>query len=156
FTQTAVLPAVMGRDIRDPHFYTVGDKLHIKTLARLAVESARDSNVDTIALGTSSSDGETWSDLTAIGPKTWSFWRIKEQKGVYYSAAYEDGDKSVSLSSSTDGVSWTKGAPIYTESEDTPLETELTFMPSGKLLALVRTDGTDEELLGDQGRLRTQ
>jgi len=29
-------------------------------------------------------------------------------------------------------------------------------MPSGKLLALVRMDGTDAELLGDMGRLRTK
>src|SRR5262249_27106772 len=34
-------------------------------------------------------------------------------------------------------------------------ETELVFMPSGRLLALVRMDGTDAELLGTQGRLRT-
>src|SRR5262249_44229739 len=69
--------------------------------------------------------------------------------GVYYSAAYLDGDQSVTLFSSTDGVTWTKGADVYTISADTPLETELTFMPSGKLLALVRTDGNDDELLGD-------
>jgi hypothetical protein len=83
-------------------------------------------------------------------------WRIKQQGGVYYSAAYLDGDQSVTLFSSKDGVAWTKGADVYTVSADTPLETELTFMPSGKLLALVRMDGTDAELLGDQGRLRTK
>ncbi len=156
FELQAVLPAVLDRDIRDPHFYVVNGELRIKALARLAVNSTRDSNVDTIALGTSSKDGKTWSDLTAIGPNTWSFWRIKERAGVYYSAAYEDGDKSVSLFSSTDGVTWTKGAGVYAIAADTPLETELTFMPSGKLLALVRMDGTDEELLGAVGRLRTK
>ncbi len=67
-----------------------------------------------------------------------------------------DGDKSVSLFSSKDGVAWAQGAVVYGVSVDTPLETELTFMPSGKLLALVRMDGTDEELLGDSGRLRTK
>ena len=36
---------------------------------------------------------------------------------------------------------------------DNPL---LVFMPSGKLLALVRMDGTDDELLGNVGRLRTK
>jgi hypothetical protein len=40
-------------------------------------------------------------------------------------------------------------------SADTPLETELSFMPSGRMLALVRTDGDDAELLGD-GPLMTQ
>lgn len=61
----------------------------------------------------------------------------------------------MALFSSTDGTHWTKGADIYTISADTPLETELTFMPSGRLLALVRMDGTDAELLGGSGRLRT-
>jgi hypothetical protein len=60
------------------------------------------------------------------------------------------------LFSSADGKAWTKGSVIYDVSADTPLETELTFMPSGKLLALVRIDGTDDELLGDVGRLRTK
>jgi hypothetical protein len=38
---------------------------------------------------------------------------------------------------------------------DILVETELSFLPSGKLLALVRMDGTDTELLGESGRLRT-
>jgi hypothetical protein len=166
FTQTAKIKAPMnagssasrppGRDIRDPHFYTVGGDLYIKTLTRVPVNSSRDTGVDTIAQMSHSSDGTTWSELRPIGPETWSFWRIKEQGGVYYSAAYLDGDQSVSLFSSTDGVAWTKGAQVYGVSADTPLETELTFMPSGKLLALVRMDGTDAELFGDFGRLRTK
>jgi hypothetical protein len=173
FTVTAVIPAPQptdggsdptGRDIRDPHFFVVGNKLTIKTLCRLAqpIPAARDSNVDTLPQMTESSDGVTWSPLTPITNgmgtawDTHSFWRIKQQGGVYYAAAYLDGDMSVTLFSSNDGVAWTKGAEVYTVSADTPLETELTFMPSGKLLALVRMDGTDAELLGDVGRLRTK
>ncbi|HEY6173371.1 MAG TPA: hypothetical protein VIX73_02965, partial [Kofleriaceae bacterium] len=76
--------------------------------------------------------------------------------GVHYAAAYEDGDKSVVLFSSVDGMNWTRGAQIYGVAADTPLETELVFVPSGKLLALVRMDGTDDELLGFAGRLRTK
>ena len=56
---------------------------------------------------------------------------------------YEDGDKRVKLFSSANGTRWTAGAVIYDHAEDTPLETELWF----RLLALVRMDGTDEELL---------
>jgi len=155
FTETAIIPAPIDRDIRDPHFYQVGGDLYIKALTRLPVLSARDSFVDTIAVETHSSDGVTWSDQTVIGPTTWSFWRIQERDGVYYNAAYEDGDKSVRLFSSTDGTSWSEGAYIYQVAEDTPLETELVFMPSGRMLALVRMDGTDDELLGN-GRLRTK
>jgi hypothetical protein len=120
------------------------------------VLSARDSDVDTIAMEMHTEDGTAWSTLTPVGPSTQSFWRIKDHAGTYFSAAYEDGDKAVTLFSSTDGVAWTKGAVVYDVSEDTPLETELVFMPSGKLLALVRMDGTGDELLGDTGRLRTK
>jgi len=154
----AVLPAINGRDLRDPCFYVIDGKLAIKALTRLPVVSTRDSNVDTIAVGAVSPDGgRTWSPLAAIGPVTWSYWRIRDDAaGVHYNAAYEDGDRSVKLFSSVDGVSWQAGAVIYDRSEDTPLETELVFMPSGKLLALVRMDGTNMELLGNAGRLRTK
>jgi hypothetical protein len=156
FQETATILAPVDRDLRDPHFYIKGDTLFIKALTRLPVNSTRDSNVDTIAMISSSPDGATWSDLSAITPKTWSLWRIKESKGIFYSAAYEDGDKSVWLYTSPDGKVWTKGAQIYGVAADTPLETELSFLPSGKLLALVRMDGTDGEILGDTGRHRTR
>jgi hypothetical protein len=154
----AVLPAINGRDLRDPCFYQIGGQLALKALTRLAVSSTRDSNVDTIAVGAVSPDGgRMWSPLAPIGPATWSYWRIRDDAaGVHYTAAYEDGDKSVVLFSSVDGANWTRGAQIYGVAADTPLETELVFVPSGKLLALVRMDGTDEELLGDFGRLRTK
>jgi hypothetical protein len=156
FEHLATIPAPVDRDLRDPHFYVVGDELRIKALTRLPVVSSRDSDVDTIAVVTRSTDGSTWTDLAPIGPATWSFWRIREHGGVYYSAAYHDGDSEVALFSSTDGLDWTQGATVYGVAEDTPLETELVFMPSGRLLALVRMDGTDDELLGSSGRLRTK
>src|SRR5581483_388990 len=97
FTDVATIQAPMDRDLRDPSFYVVGSDLYIKGLTRLAVNSDRDSNVDTITVATHSSDGTNWSPLQNIAPPTWSFWRVKEHKGVYYSAAYEDGDKSISM-----------------------------------------------------------
>ncbi|MCC6528537.1 MAG: hypothetical protein IT373_38175 [Polyangiaceae bacterium] len=156
FAETAVIPAPVDRDLRDPHFYTVGSELYLKALVRLPVVSTRDTGVDTISVATHSADGEAWSALEPIAAPTWSFWRIQEHAGAYYAAAYEDGDLSVVLYSSPDGVTWTAGPEIYGVAVDTPLETELVFMPSGKLLALVRMDGTDDELLGDAGRLRTK
>jgi hypothetical protein len=153
-----VLPAIDNRDLRDPCFYVIDGKLAIKALTRLPVSSFRDSGVDTIAVGSISPDGgQTWGPLETIGPETWSYWRIRDDAaGVHYAAAYEDGDKSVALFSSVDGTHWTHSAEIYGHAEDTPLETELVFMPTGRLLALVRMDGTDQELLGNVGRLRTK
>lgn len=162
FDLLAIIPAPSDRDLRDPSFYVIDGKLAIKAITRLPVTSPRDSDVDSISVNTVSPDGgATWSDLTAIGPEEFSFWRIKDDShGVHYSAAYEDGDKSVVLFSSTDGQAWTQGATIYGVSADTPLETELIFdfpgFPTDRLVALVRMDGTDDELLGNAGRLRTK
>jgi hypothetical protein len=62
----------------------------------------------------------------------------------------------VVLFQSDDGVTWTQGTEIYGVAEDTPLETELVPTPGGRMLAIVRMDGTDDELLGQNGRLRTK
>jgi hypothetical protein len=151
------LPGDMGRDLRDPSLFVMPDgKLALKALTRIPFNSTRDSGVDTITVVSVSPDkGHTWGPLTPAAPTTWSFWRVREHDGSYYSAAYEDGDLSVHLFASPDGATWTDTGTIYDVAEDTPLETELVFMPSGRLLALVRMDGTDDELLGDMGRLRT-
>ena len=157
FTLLAIIPAPVDRDLRDPSFYVIDGKLAIKAITRLPVNSTRDSDVDSISVNTiSSDDGTTWSPLAAIGPDTWSFWRIRDDAaGTHYSAAYEDGDKSVKLFTSVDGNQWTAGAVIYDVAVDTPLETELVFQGDDDLLALVRVDGTDDEILGNKGRLRT-
>jgi hypothetical protein len=156
WTLLAILPAVNQRDLRDPSFYVIDGKLALKALTRLPVTSTRDSFVDTIAVGATSPDGgTTWTPLAPIGPVTWSYWRVIDHEGMHYNAAYEDGDKSVRLFTSADGTTWTMGPVIYDKAEDTPLETELVFMPGGTLLALVRMDGTNDELLGSTGRLRT-
>jgi hypothetical protein len=154
----AVIPAPEGRDLRDPSFYQVGGKLAIKALTRRQVVTLRDSDTDTIAVASVSPDGgRTWGPLAPIGPERWSFWRIRDDaRGVHYTAAYEDGDRSVELFTSADGTHWTGVSRIYGRAEDTPLETELVFVPSGKLLALVRLDGNDAELFGNAGRLRTK
>jgi hypothetical protein len=117
----------------------------------------RDMGVDSISVDMHSRDGRTWTRPRPIGPVRWGFWRVVEQDGAYYSAAYEDGDLRVRLHRSRDGRTWRAGAEIYGVARDTPLETELVFSPSGKrMLGLVRMDGNDSELLGYQGRLRTR
>jgi hypothetical protein len=158
WTLLAIIPAPIDRDLRDPCFFVdATGKLSIKAITRLPINSTRDSDVDSISVATTSLDGgTTWSPLVPIGPERYSFWRIKaDADGTLYSAAYEDGDKSVKLFSSPDGITWTGGAVIYDVAEDTPLETELDFDATG-MTALVRMDGTDDELLGAMGRLRTK
>src|SRR5262249_12304081 len=121
------------------------------------VTSARDSFVESTCYAWRTSDGKKWEMLPdPLAPVEWSLWRPKLKDGVWYSAAYHDGDTAISLFSSSDGTHFSQGADVYTVSEDTPVEVELTFMPSGRLLALVRMDGNDMELLGSEGRLRTK
>jgi hypothetical protein len=157
FKLRAIIPAPPGRDIRDPVFYTVGRRLHIKAITRLPGFALRDEGAGSISVETHSSDGRRWSPRRAIGPERWGFWRVTKIRGVLYSAAYEDGDLSVRLYRSRNGKSWKRGAQIYGVAKDTPLETELVPSPSGRrMLALVRMDGNDLELFGHRGRLRTK
>src|SRR5882672_8526344 len=156
FELQTVIPAPSDRDIRDPHFYQVNGVLHLVALSRLSVNSSRDSDVDSVSLHTQSEDGVHWTDFAEASPHQWSFWRPRSFNGAWYSAAYQDGDKSVDLYKTTDGAAWQRVSQVFGIAEDTPLETELVFMPSGRMLALVRVDGTDRELLGTQGRLRTR
>jgi hypothetical protein len=157
FELRAIIPASSGRDIRDPHFYAVGRRLYIKAITRLPGFTLRDVDVDSISVDMHSRDGRRWTRPRPIGPVRWGFWRVVEQDGTYYSAAYEDGDLQVKLFRSTDGRKWRSGARIYGVSKDTPLETELIFSPSGeRMLGLVRLDGNDFEYFGNRGRLRTK
>jgi len=156
FTRTAVIPAPLDRDIRDPVFYEVNGALFIKAITRIPGFTQRDTGVESESVAFRSTDAIGWTSLGKIGPTRWGFWRVTSNAGKYYSAAYQDGDLSVVLYESLDGVSWAAGTTIYAVADDTPLETELVFTPGGWLLALVRLDGTDEELLGSRGRLRTK
>lgn len=157
FQLRAVIPAPSGRDIRDPCLYIVGQRLFIKAITRLPGFAFRDKGAGSITVETDSRDGRRWSRTRPIGPLGWGFWRVVRHGRVYYSTAYEDGDLRTVLYRSTNGRRWTAGPEIYGVSADTPLEATLAFSPSGEhLLSLVRMDGTNFELLGNRGRLRTK
>jgi hypothetical protein len=156
FATVAVLPAPVDRDIRAPHFFQVGGKLCIMAVAELAVSSVRDANIDSLTEVTCSSDGKTWNVLSPVVTSGWRLWRPQQHSGAYYAAGANDGDSRVALFSSADGISWSQGPDIDAVGADTPTESELVFLSSGRLLALVRLDGTDAELDGSTGRLRTK
>jgi hypothetical protein len=157
FQLQSIIPAPRGRDIRDPCFFTVGKRLFIKAITRLPGFALRDQNAGSITVETYSLNGRHWSGTRAIGPVGWSFWRVVEHAGMYYSAAYEDGDLRVVLYRSTNGIRWRAGPEVYGVSADSPSETELALPPTGRqMLALVRMDGNNFDLLGYQGPLRTK
>ncbi|HXU73212.1 MAG TPA: sialidase family protein [Polyangia bacterium] len=142
------------RDLRDPHFYTIGDELYLFGGTRLPGAPSHDNNIDAIETVFRTSDGVNWDSLGAGAPEMWTLWRPRQENGVWYSAAYHDDDSQISMFSSTDGLTWTLGATVYDVPEDSEDETEIVFMPSGAMLSLIRLDGTQDEYLGDQGRLR--
>jgi len=156
FTRVAVIPAVNDRDIRDPAFYELNGQLFLKAITRVRGFTAKDQDVNTISVAFQSPDGVNWTYKGSIGPTGWGFWRVVALHGTLYSAAYQDGDLQVVLYSSTDGVTWVAGPQIYGVAADTPLETELVITPEERMLAIVRMDGNEDELLGDKGRLRTK
>jgi hypothetical protein len=157
FARVAHILGPTDRDLRDPHFYTIGDELYIYGGARLPGIAEWDAGIDALPVAFKSSDGKNWTSLGQIAPDMWTLWRPKKHGDVWYAAAYHDGDSDDALFSSTDGVSWTLGPDIYDVPADHEDETELQFMPSGALLALVRIDGTNAvDSLGDTGPLRTK
>ena len=127
FDDVATIPAPDDRDLRDPHFFVVGSELHIEAITRVSCSAALDDDCDTITVDTRSTDGVHWTSLANLGPEKWTFWRPKQNGGVFYDAAYDDGDAHVALFSSPDGATWTEGAQIY--GADIPSETEIVFMP---------------------------
>jgi hypothetical protein len=60
FELRAIIPAPPDRDIRDPHFYQVGKRLHIKAITRLPGFALRDTGAGSISIETHSRNGKTW------------------------------------------------------------------------------------------------
>jgi len=67
FRLQAVVPAPVDRDIRDPSFYIVGKRLHIKAITRLPGFALRDADAGSVSIETHSTNGRRWSRLNPIG-----------------------------------------------------------------------------------------
>src|SRR4029453_3033907 len=76
FKLRGIIPAPIDRDIRDPSFYKVGERLYIKAITRLPGFALRDTDAGSITVDTRSMDGGKWSALRPIGPEGWGFWRV--------------------------------------------------------------------------------
>jgi hypothetical protein len=75
FHLQAVIPAQPDRDIRDPHFYVVGQRLYIKAITRLPGFAVRDMDAGTTSVDMHSRDGRRWTRPHPMGPVRWGFWR---------------------------------------------------------------------------------
>ncbi|NPV87896.1 MAG: exo-alpha-sialidase [Anaerolineae bacterium] len=133
-----------GEDIRDPKFAIVGEKLFL-----YALKNTNFIAEPYITVFSFSTDGRNWTAFETIpNMDGWLFWRPRTQDGVvHYNAAYwyEHG-KSI-LIKSTDGIHWDIVSTIY--EGDRNDETEVIFLPDGRLLATARLEkGSGEGVFG--------
>ncbi len=134
-----------GEDIRDPKFAVIGNRLFIYALKNTSFVAE-----PYLSVYSYTENGNDWTDFQTVdGLDGWLFWRPKTQDGVtFYNAAYwwEHG-KSVLLKS-TDGIQWEIVSTIHEGGRND--ETEIEFLPDGRLLATARLEyGTGEGIFGD-------
>ena len=138
-----------GEDIRDPKFAVIGNRLFLYALKNTSFVAE-----PYITVYSYTEDGIAWSPFEIV-PKLdgWLFWRPKTLDGVtfYNSAYWYQHGKSVLLQS-TDGINWQMVSSIHSGGHND--ETEIQFLPDGRLLATARLeydswgDGMFGQLLG--------
>jgi hypothetical protein len=148
-----------GRDIRDPKIVNVNGRLFLYAISRLPGGHYRDLGGQAWTVRSESTDGgrswsapeKTFSDIDPSGTETyWGFWRFTERtfaseagtERTLYATGYDDGDTTVALFASNDGVTWTKRGVIIDSSDDVPSEAELQFFGdhADTAVAVVRLD----------------
>jgi hypothetical protein len=135
-----------GRDIRDPKLAVIGGRLFLYALPNSGVMATPEGTV----LATSD-DAIHWTPFEPVEPAGWLFWRPKSPDGgaTWYVAAYwyEHG-KSILLRSN-DGRRWERVSVIH--DGDGNDETDIEFLPDGRLLATARLEIVPDTILGNAG-----
>ncbi len=130
-------------DIRDPKFAAINDRLFLYVLLN------RQFNPEPYTTAFSvSEDGESWTALKPIEPAGWLFWRPKTLDGkTWYVPAYWWEHGQSILLRSTDGEHWQVHSTIYTGDRND--ETDIEFLPDGRMLAVARLEFSEDYLRGD-------
>jgi len=134
--------SVPGEDIRDPKFAIIGSRLFMYALKNVGVLATPYQTVYTYT-----EDGQNWQPFQEIALSGWLFWRPKtNDNNTWYVPAYWHEHGQSILLNSTDGINWNVVATIYLgEAND---ETDIEFLPDGRLLATARLEGTEDNMLG--------
>jgi len=132
-----------NRDIRDPKFAPIGNKLYLYALIN---DGFMATPFETSM--TSSEDGRTWTEIRKIEPKGWLFWRPKSFDGkTWYCPAYWYEHGKSMLFKSENGEDWTEVGPIYTGAAND--ETAIEFLPDGRMICTARLEVTADAVLGN-------
>jgi hypothetical protein len=134
---------VPGKDIRDPKLAVIGGVLHLYALPN----SGKMATPEGTVLATST-DAVHWTPFEPVGPEGWLFWRPKSNDGgqTWYVPAYwKDHGRSILLRSSN-GRDWEQVSVIH--EGDGNDETDIEFLPDGRLLATTRLEVTPDTILG--------
>ncbi|MDD1776871.1 MAG: glycoside hydrolase [Candidatus Helarchaeota archaeon] len=134
--------SVPGEDIRDPKFAIIGSRLFMYALKNVGVLATPYQTVYTYT-----EDGQNWQPFQEIALSGWLFWRPKtNDNSTWYVPAYWHEHGQSILLNSTDGINWNVVATIYLgEATD---ETDIEFLPDGRLLATARLEGTEDNMFG--------
>ncbi|MCS7247477.1 MAG: hypothetical protein NZ840_04460 [Anaerolineales bacterium] len=130
-------------DIRDPKLAVIKDRLFLYVLLN------REFNPEPYTTAYSlSEDGEHWTPLRPISPLGWLFWRPKTRDHeTWYVPAYWWQHGQSLLLRSDDGERWEKVSVIYTGDRND--ETDLEFLPDGRMIAVARLEFSGNFLQGD-------
>jgi hypothetical protein len=135
---------VPGKDIRDPKLAVIGGKLFLYALPN----SGRMATPEGTVVATSE-DGARWTPFEPLEPDGWLLWRPKSNDGgrTWYVPAYwKDHGRSILLRT-RDGRRFEQVSVIH--EGDGNDETDLEFLPDGRLLATARLEVTPDTLLGN-------
>jgi len=143
---------VPGQDIRDPKLAVIGGRLFLYALPNAGLYATPHGT-----LFSTSEDGVTWARLrpveisgVAAGEETgWLLWRPKTRDGVTWvvPAYWRDHGRSILLATE-DGVHFRRVSTIW--EGDANDETDVEFLPDGRLLATARLEITPDALFGNR------
>ncbi len=136
-----------GEDIRDPKFAIIGEQFLLYALANRGVQAR-----PYVTVVARSDDGARWSPfepvaMTGLESEGWLLWRPKTRDGrEWFAPAYwHEHGRSVLLRSE-DGWHWSLVSRIW--NGDANDETDIEWLPDGRLLATARLEVTPDALLG--------
>jgi hypothetical protein len=124
-----------GEDIRDPKFAAIGNRLFLYALKNTSFVAE-----PYITVYSYTEDGIAWTPFKTVpNLDGWLFWRPKTFDGVnIYNSAYWYKHGKAVLLFSRDGINWQIVSTIHSGGHND--ETEIQFLPDGRLLAIARLE----------------